>query len=172
MNATLPYVAPWQSGFEKYATQILRANTRTGFQLDWIVAANQWWRFVYVYAACITSAFAGTRAILLRYTTPAQGVVMDIYAIFTQPVSVTYYYLFNTTGVAYSNNGGSGQQQSVVAIPDVLWGPGTTVSMIVSNGQFQDTINNVGSVAGVEIYTEDRPGVFVPEVAQPTPLIP
>lgn len=89
-----PYAAPWQTGFERYATQLYTPGVATVSDLRMTVPSGQWWRIIYLGAEFITTTAPASRACQLQITdAKARTLLLESSAGF-QPGGADYRYLF------------------------------------------------------------------------------
>jgi len=169
MSAVVPYVAPWESGFARFSTQLLKAVSASASTYGVVVAQGQWWRIVYIYHGYNLGATAGNRQMRLRVLTPNSGPGYEIAAAGVAPASSVYRTLWGPALTAFTQAGFVPAVQAVQTIPDLLWPPGSTIDLILDNYQAGDGNPFSSSAIAVEVYTpvKDKPGVFTP-----LPLVP
>lgn len=168
MSSLLPYVAPWETGFKRYSTQIVTVPATATNVHAITVPQGQWWRIIYWEEDWNTSANVGDRFLTMFWQ---QGVktVLAIGAPVVQQASQEYTYVFAPAGQAYSALPAGRTGFAQAPIPDMLWGPGTVLSTTFAGILALDT--ELGGVnLAVEVYTVQRDGTIVPQVA--APLIP
>lgn len=170
MSSSVPYVAPWQSGFERYSTQIYAPPAGSFTSVQMTIPDGQWWRIVYIAANVQAEATAGNRTVQLSIIRPGfNGTVLHVLAKTVQVASSTVDYLFTPGASDSANTTVAAHGYAVAGIPDVLWPAGNKVIVQVNDAAPLDAFFPP-TVYAVEIYTEVREGVFAPALA-PTPLV-
>lgn len=170
VSSAVPYIAPWQSGFEKFATQVFTAPLVAPLGTAMTVPDGQWWRIVYLSVGVGTSAVVGDRLITLGINDAHGHTMFQQAAPVVQPASSDYTYTFAPNVTSYSNVTVPLIGQTVAAIPDVLWPQGSIIEIDINAPKAGDVFDNMRNFA-VEIYKEERSGVLVPKLT-PTPMIP
>lgn len=167
MSAGVPYVAPWQTGWERFATQLL-VPAAVGSSIRRVtVPEGQWWRLIYISTSINTSAVVANRSVAYEVFPPAGtgGFIMP--AALMQTASTTIVYTFSPHVSSYALAPASLPGVAVAAVPDLLWAPGTLIQLEVQGIQAGDTYaGQLG--AAVEVYIVERPGRLVP---LPAPLV-
>lgn len=168
MSATVPYVAPWQTGFDKYSSQLYSPTVVGGVTLQMTVPTGQWWRVLYATGTFVTSAIAQNRIMEFQVVDASSVSRLIVISTQAQTASTTTTYLFMATSAAYTNQAVASAGFALSPIPDILWPFGSTIELQCVTSVAGDAFMTAGTFA-VEVYTEDRPGVLTPT---PTPLIP
>lgn len=165
---SIPYVAPWQSEWQRYATQILALGGSASDNRSLTAGDNQWWRPIYLEARITTSSTSGSRVMELQIV-PGNGAPTYLQpSNIVQNASVFCRYVFGPSINGYSQTTLTQFSVSVQSIPDMLWPPKTTFKLELNSADSGDQWGATPSMA-VEIYTEDyQTGQLVPE---PTPLL-
>lgn len=168
MSSSVPYIAPWQTGFERYSTQLIRALPTTNpARITWTVPDGQWYRIVFISGQLATGAGATARTLSLVISNPTNTGSFVEGATAPQKANYGGTLAWMPGGAAYFSDDGVNQLVMTMPLPDVLWGPGSTIEFRVANfvaGQDGMTFWTLAT----EIYTEDRPGVFAPATPTPT----
>ncbi len=170
MSAGAPYVAPWQTGFTKYAVQLYKLPLVAADLLRITVAEGQWWRIIYVTAEFVAGGTTNTVVVELQIDPSLAGQQVYLQAATdNQPQNSTFNYVWGPTITAYKSTGIPAKAICVQTIPDVLWQYGTTIGVEANGYVSGDSWGvNTNGIA-VEIYTEDyETGALVPSpVATP-----
>lgn len=167
----LPYVAPWQTGFTRYSTQLVISDVRGGgAQCVFTIPDGQWWRVVWVSVSWTLDGGAASRTILMDIHTPENNGHLFIQSPLTLTAFQTGTFTFFPGASAFAATTDADHQYGQVPIPDMLWIYGTTFTLNLTNFVGTEQLN-VGPFAAVEIYTEDYPGVLIPAALTPTPLL-
>lgn len=166
VSSAVPYVAPWQTGFERYSTQILTPEKVGTNWLRTIIPEGQWYRIIYLNAAFVTSAVAANRSIRAEFEDANNVPLFQEYAPTVEAASTTLTTLFAPDVGSFANVTDPVRAQASVTLPDVLWPPGTRLFLKVDNNQAGDGWSALTAFA-VEVYTplKDRPGVLIPTPA-------
>lgn len=151
--STLPYVAPWQTQFTRYSTQ-LYSMSANGISRELTIPSLQWWRIGYASARYNTSADAGGRQITFDIGTPGGTTGLTIAAPISQGAGATGLYTVAPNVSAFGSNVSTFATVAVWSIPDLLWGPGTKFTFTDLNNQTGDTFAFLPTLAA-EVYTED-----------------
>lgn len=168
----VPYIAPWQAGFEKFATQVYTAKYDIAQSfLSLTVPDGQWWRVIYLAFGMTPDANAGNRTILVQFFVRGDSVTSRLSVVppVSQPTGTDYQYLFGPGLTSYANVTDPQTGMAVASLPDVLWPGGTELRVTIGGAFAGDRFDSRRNYA-VEIYTEERPGVLIP--LTPTPLVP
>lgn len=169
MSASIPYVAPWQSGFDRYSTQLYPIPALTATASKIVIPDGQWWRIVYVNTSWATSAAAANRTLELDVLDRAGVVKFVVQTPLVQIASTIGNYLFAPNAMPTTNTSQALNEFGSMTIPDMLWPPGFQIEVRLLGAQANDGISQQNQIA-VEIYTEsERPGVLQPS---PSPLVP
>lgn len=164
-----PYVAPWQTQFHRYSTQAIAFLSLGPGSERLIIPSLQWWRVASVYCTAVISGVAGVRAYSLTFTTPAAGITYASYApgLSTAGLSSTVTWMPNSS--PFTTDTSTGFVATMGTFPDVLWPPGSILSVAIVNAQAGDDFSQ-GPKGLIEIYTEDynNEGAFV---LTPTPVL-
>lgn len=168
MSSGVPYVAPWQTGFEKYATQLFTPLGSGTSDMSMLIPENQWWRIIYLTAQLHAGAAASDRVLEAQIWAPDGGVPFATATPLTLEANDVGTYLFGPGLTSFVNAVPVNSQFACAALPDVLWPPGNAIHITGNLNGLTDKLF-LGTFA-IEVYSEDRPGVLVPELA-PTPLI-
>jgi hypothetical protein len=168
VSAGVPYIAPWQSGFERYSTQVLTMPTVASNERALIVPTGQWWRIIVARAQFFTSAVVGNRQTYLEAKLVGVTSIWKIGAPRAQPASAQFDYAWGPQLGVIGNvdNIAFGMQSS--PIPDMLLPPKCVIDLYMLGVAAGDGINDPTSIS-IEVYTpvKDRPGVFLPAPITP-----
>jgi len=167
VSAIVPYVAPWQSGWERFATQLYAPESDGQDFLTLEVPDGQWWRIIYLAAEYTTGVTAGNRSMRIEIEDPRGNFILTEGAPAAQPASAVTKYTFAPGVTTFANMTVLSQSYQSVAIPDLLWGQGFVIHLHVFNSGGTDAFSGgVGPVFAMEVYTEERlndSGVSIPE---------
>lgn len=166
MSATAPYVAPWATDFRRYSTQIVDMPTIGINSCQLFVPDGQWWRIVFVNIGWATFAAVANRVAVLQVVPKGGGVGLIEPAPAAQLASVSATYLYAPGITSFTNLTDPNNNAQVLAIPDLIWAPGTKIQWIVNNAQAGDNFTSPHTLA-YELYVPDPAGGLVP---LPTPL--
>lgn len=171
MSGAVPYVAPWQTGFDRFAVQLYTPKQSAINVRQLTVPDGQWWRIIYLTGEYITSAAALTRIMVVEVTNPALPANFAYIgpSTLTQTASTSVFYTFGpnlgqTALPPTATTVGLSQQ----SLPDLLWAPRSIIEMTVIGVDPGDGFSGAGIFA-IEVYTEKYPGVLTPT---PTPVVP
>jgi len=164
---SIPYIAPWATGFSRYSTQILTFAPAGAASRSLTVPANLWWRVIYVQMRVTTGATPGTRQFNVFVSQPNGGALQLFASAVTSLVSAQDNFIAgpgldgqDSVGVNFSWSGRS--------LPDVLYAPGTIITASIDNLQGGDITGNYQ--AAVEQYAEQYDNGVA--VLVPTPAVP
>lgn len=166
MSALAPYVAPWQSDFERRSTQLVTLTGSGAVTREIDVSAGQWWRLVYLMVQYQTDAVAGDRVMELRITPGNGGADYIQPANIKQAASVFASYVYGVNVSTAAQTAVAQFSVSVQSIPDLLWPPGTRVRMIQNSADAGDVWHTDPGLA-VEVYTPLKAAAVLP-IATPT----
>jgi hypothetical protein len=163
VSVDTPYVAPWLTSFNRYSTQLYTPSNPGANQLTMVIPSGQWWRFIYITATITTGVTVANRPISLFINDPHGVQVLVLQQPLIMAASQTGTCLWMPGASGFFQNTVANACYSEVPMPDLLWAPGSQVSIFNQNFQGGDSIG-APKVYAVEVYTEDRdqPGVFVP----------
>lgn len=165
---SVPYVAPWQTQFDRYSTQIYQWPSTAANELSITVAANQWWRIVYAFAAVGSSSTAGDRLIQFMVKDTSNAQVFIVATTAAMPASSNYDCIFAPGLTSYVGTTTFGAHSAVTAIPDMLWRPGYTFELLVGNFQSGDSFLGITPYVAVEIYAQnEQTGALAPAPTVP-----
>lgn len=170
VSSSIPYVAPWQTGFERFATQHYAVALNPTGNAQWTIPDGQWWRIISATGFLTASGAAGNRTAALEVF-DAGGVL--VYAAETPLVIVATQaasYTFGLNIAAISNAALPAVQFGSAPIIDALWPQASLIIIDDVGRQVGDTYSTTTGGILVEIYAEQRPGVLVPQLT-PTPLV-
>lgn len=170
--SVLPYIAPWQTGFERYATQIYPLQQGANQTLQLVVPSNQWYRIVFISEEYLTENVPGNRLVSFNAIDPSGRTVLRVGASASQAPNTGMYYYFAPGAAGFASAPGAGSGQISTPLPDVLYPPGYTLRIVVDFAEAGDGYPTDSQWAGVEIYTEDRGGSLRPSAPTPNALIP
>lgn len=164
VSAGVPYVAPWQSSFERYSTQLLVPNAPSTIVRSLTVPRGQWWRVVYMTFGATMSAVVANRYIWVFVRDSSSNEVFRVPMPFAAVASGSYFFTVGPGLTSYSLPLTGGVGGAVVGIPDMLWRETFTISTEITNSQLGDVFASGPSQWAIEVYTpvKDRPGVLVP----------
>ena len=162
VTPAVPYVAPWQTGFNRYATQVIMLTELGGASLigEAVIPAAQWWRLLLVQLGWTCSAAAGSRFANLAIGVPGKPAI----GIAGTGVATAGENLAYTAGPFLSAASSVNVGGNVVAqapVPDTLWPGGTTFDVELFGTQAGDTYSGVNSMM-IEVYTEQYQQVIAP----------
>lgn len=168
VSAGTPYIAPWQSAFERYSTQLLVPNAASSSIRSLTIPRGQWWRLVYQTFAFTTSAVAGNRYIWYYVREPAGGEVYRQAMPFVAVASNSYFFTVGPGLTSYTLPAAGGVGGATVGIPDMLWRENYSISIEITGIQAGDAFATTPNQWAVEVFTpvKDRPGVLVPTPLQ------
>lgn len=170
VSSHVPYIAPWQSGFERFSTQIFTPGGAGTNHLSMLIPGGQWWRIVYLSATLFTNAVVASRQVQVDVTAPDGSVSFLTATPLTQAATTVGAYLFGPGLTSFANTVPAQRQFGCAALPDVLWPQGDTISLQSTLGSGGDQLFT--PAFAVEIYTENDRGSLVPQKLTPAPLIP
>lgn len=164
----IPFVAPWQSQWQRYSTQIVPLAGSTSGSRSLMAPAGQWWHPIYLEGRVTTSSASGDRVMELQIT-PGGGQTPYLQpATVPQAPSVFCRYVFAPGISSYSDTSLASFSWGVQAIPDMMWPPLTTFALVLNSADGSDAWSTASAMA-YEVYTEDYDsGTLVPA---PTPLL-
>ncbi len=163
-SVLVPYAAPWQTGFERFATQLYTPTPVSFFKQTMTIPANQWWRIIYLNATFVYNGGGTARSMVMEIDNAKGSPILAVWSPTTSPITSICTYLFGPYLTTFSSTADPTCAMQAETIPDLLWPPGATIFLSNNNNQAADTLGV--AVFAVEVYTEQRPGVFVP-VATP-----
>lgn len=168
VSAGLPYVAPWQSGFRRYSTQLITPRVVSFAQWAALIPDGQWWRVVYVWGQWSTSAVAGTRSVFFRVWDPVSGTFsFQTQTPLAQAASAAGTYLFGPGLTSFAVSTDPLVEMGVATLPDLLWPPGKELFLGVASAKAGDAWAT-GVTFAVEVYTPEKEGS---PVLVPMPLV-
>lgn len=163
----VPYVAPWATGFNRYAVQPFTFKLVANHTSTLTVPSGQWYRPMVIYGSYTTNGAAATRQIQLQITAPSFGVALTLSPPASVGASSELKFVYGPNLTTFADTAIATDIASVIAIPDLLWQFGTVFKFETQSFQGGDPgYSAVQMVA--EVYTEDyNTGQLVP-VATPT----
>lgn len=168
--AALAYVAPWQSSFNIYATQIVPMTKAATNEYTITVPSGQWWRIIFVYADYSSSATSGDRHAGLIITNPSGANVLEVDSPAIQTASTEYNYVWGPNLSATSTTNSTTVNSAVASIPDLLWQWGYKIEVLVHGSPGDDSFNTPVMIA-YQVYTQDTTsGKISPAPAPTLPL--
>jgi hypothetical protein len=167
VSSGVPYVAPWQSGFERHPVQNLTPAASGAAKLSLPVPEGQWWRLIYANGRFTTSALPNNRGVFLSIV-GADGVeVLRAFAAAAQTPGNTYTYLYGPHVTTFAVVAGTATQMIAEAIPDLLWPPNSVIALDVNQPLAGDAWEASPRTFSVEVYTPVRE---TSELLVPTPV--
>jgi hypothetical protein len=165
----VPYIAPWQTGFLRYSTQLYTMRATGTAAVGLTVPETQWWRIIFATAVFGTSATVGNRQGALEIT--SGGMTLLLQAGITQPAgalgSYTWGVGIGATAVAITAAAVSASN----GIPDMLWPAASSIQVALFASKAGDAISTPAPTLAVEVYTEDYNSGALTPVLVPTPLL-
>lgn len=168
MSVATPYVAPWESGFKRYSTQLYTPTLVIPSVERMTIPDGQWWRIIYLNGTFGTSAIVGPRTVFVVMQKPGGAIVFQEYAPASPGASAFANYLYGPGLTAFANTTDPTAVSVVATLPDLLWQPGTVISLQVAGAQAGDSWQGAATYA-VEVYTPEKEGS---SILVPTPAIP
>lgn len=167
-SAPVPYIAPWQSDWTRYSTQLVPLSKLLTGDYQVTVPDGQWWRVLFCSVAWVTTASAATRQALFKITR-VDGYSYVIGSPTTQIASLEGFYTWAVGANAYYTPTNAGRFYQVAPIIDIVWPQASVITAGLDGALSGDDISGSAIVA-VEVYTEADNGALVPSIT-PTPLI-
>jgi len=164
-----PYVAPWQTGFTRYSTQIYTPAQLAINALAMTVPPGVWWRIVYLLSNATMSAVVANRQWQLSISTPGQSQAFRATGLAPLSASQAGQIIFGPQISTFINATVTIDVSQAMEIPDALWPPGSVLNLSFNNAQAGDSIN-AASVFVIETYTEQYDNGVA--VLVPTPPLP
>jgi len=164
-----PYIAPWQTGFSRYSTQLFTPTRLGTTSLIMTVPAGQWWRIVYLLSNGTMSAVVANRQWQLTIATPAQSQAFRATGLVPLTASQAGQMIFAPDIGTFVNSTITIDISQGMEIPDALWPPASIITMNLNGAQAGDFVNTA-SVFAIETYTEQYDNGA--PVLVPTPALP
>lgn len=168
MSSGTPYVAPWETGFKRYATQIYLPTFPGPTSARMTIPDGQWWRIVYLQGELGTGATVANRTVRMTVEKPLGTFLFQLTMPGSQVANGFGIYLLGPGLTGYANTTDPTASGYVAPLPDLLWQPGVIITLFVANAQANDAWQGRVNFA-VEVYTPEKEGS---PILVPTPQIP